>query len=217
MSTNTSDQFQPVSEIIGPETIELDSLSTVVANEAAVEKVKRKDSVKWKNVKTNTWKEKCNEKKTRKANKNKERDITYESPFAFTTEELVSLVTEKDLPKLKKFGGIEGIIKGLRSDATAGLRVDETASLEPVRLEELEGDQKEKLVDAVVRPAKQPISNLVPADGTPFSQRKAVFGINVLPARKPKSIFLLMWIAMKEKILVSESVANVKMKNSWIN
>ncbi|CAG8504145.1 11068_t:CDS:2 [Paraglomus occultum] len=174
MSTNSSDQLQTVSEIIEPELIEL---STVVANEVPVEKVKKKDAVRRRNVRTN--------------------------------KELVSLISEKDLPKLKKFGGIEGIIKGLQSDATAGLSVDETASLSPVRLHELEGDRKEKLVDAVVGPAKQPIEDLMPADGTPFSQRKAVFGTNILPARKPKSIFLLMWIAMKEKILVLLTIAAI--------
>ncbi|CAG8646633.1 8710_t:CDS:2, partial [Paraglomus brasilianum] len=159
MSTNSSDQSQPVAPV--SETIELDNLST---NEAVVEKAKKND-IKWKH--------------------------------------------QKNLPQLKKFGGIEGIIKGLQSDATAGLSVDETASLEPVRLEELEDDQKEKLVDAVVKPANQPISNLPPADGTPFSQRKAVFGTNILPPRKPKSIFLLIWIAMKEKILVLLTVAAI--------
>jgi len=215
MSTNSSDQFQPVvspvSEIIETEIIELeDSLSTVVTNETPIEKVKKKDAVKWKNVKaSNSRKQRRRERKRKKESKNREIDATYASPFAFITEELVSLISEKDLPKLKKFGGIEGIIKGLQSDATAGLSVDETASLGPVRLQELEGDRKEKLVDAVVGPAKQPISNLIPADGTPFSQRKAVFGTNVLPARKPKSIFLLMWIAMKEKILVLLTVAAI--------
>lgn len=35
------------------------------------------------------------------------------------------------------------------------------------------------------------------------AERKRVYGANLLPVRKPKSLFYLMWLALKDKVLVS--------------
>ena len=38
-----------------------------------------------------------------------------------------------------------------------------------------------------------------------LEDRKRVYGSNILPARKSKSLLQLMWLALKDKVLVSTS------------
>ena len=119
-------------------------------------------------------------------------DSSEDSPFAFTTTQLSSLVGPKNISHLKNLGGIDGIVKGLHTNIHAGISNDEIAPLEPITLEEISGN--------IPPNAKKhtPSTTLT----TPFTQRISAFGVNVLPTRKPKSIFALMWIAMQDKILI---------------
>ncbi|KAG0348933.1 hypothetical protein BG004_003650 [Podila humilis] len=113
-------------------------------------------------------------------------------PFAFTPDELMALIDPKSPETLVSYGGIEGILAGLHTDPVKGLS---TAG-------------------------HQPLSQVVTADGSEkigqggdvqggvsFADREEFFGRNVLPKRKPKSIFQLMWIALHEKILILLLVA----------
>ncbi|KAL6301353.1 calcium-translocating P-type ATPase [Sparassis latifolia] len=43
----------------------------------------------------------------------------------------------------------------------------------------------------------------------PIDERRRVYGVNVLPTRKTKSLLQLMWLAMKDKVLVLLSIAAV--------
>ena len=42
-----------------------------------------------------------------------------------------------------------------------------------------------------------------PAFNAPIDERRRVYGENVLPTRKTKSLLQLMWLALKDKVLVS--------------
>jgi len=128
-----------------------------------------------------------------------EDSISKDSPFAFTITQLSSLVDPKDIIRLKNLGGIDGIVKGLHTDLHAGISNDEIASLEPITLEEIFG---KKQSDATNHTSPATLT-------TPFEQRISAFGVNVLPTRKPKSIFALMWIAMQDKILILLAIAAV--------
>ena len=42
-----------------------------------------------------------------------------------------------------------------------------------------------------------------PAFNAPLDERHRVYGKNILPTRKTKSLLQLMWLALKDKVLVS--------------
>ena len=61
-------------------------------------------------------------------------------PFAFSAKDLSKLFTPepKYFPLLKKYGGIEGLSKGLHTSLQTGLSQDET--LKPISLKEITGE-----------------------------------------------------------------------------
>lgn len=99
----------------------------------------------------------------------------------------MNLIDPKSPETLVSYGGVEGVLAGLHADPIRGLST-----------------------------ANHPLSQVVDGSekfdqghpggvtgGVTFAEREEFFGRNVLPKRKPKSIFKLMWIALHEKILVS--------------
>ncbi|CAH1765976.1 1340_t:CDS:2 [Entrophospora sp. SA101] len=133
--------------------------------------------------------------------------------FPFTPHLLYHLFDPKNLRLLKIFGGTDGIIKGLHTNIETGLSNDEIAPLDPIPLdtiseitnnddaEYLERFKSEKsTATPIIITGQQP---------THFYQRKMAFGTNVLPPKKTKSIFMLMWMAMQEKILVLLAIAAI--------
>ncbi|KIW28559.1 calcium-translocating P-type ATPase, PMCA-type [Cladophialophora immunda] len=100
--------------------------------------------------------------------------------FAFSPEQLSQLTNPKNHAALLALGGLIGLEKGLKTDLRAGLSVDE----------------------------EQPTGR-DDRDRYGFANRKRVFGENVLPEKKPKSIWRLAWIAMHDKVLILLSVAAV--------
>jgi len=111
-------------------------------------------------------------------------------PFSFTPENLMNLIDPKSPEKLEACGGVEGILAGLHADPVRGLSTPGNTHLDRVV-----ADGAEKVAAPSYR---------CPADASAVSlqDREQFFGRNVLPKRKPKSIFQLMWIALQEKILV---------------
>jgi Ca2+-transporting ATPase len=131
------------------------------------------------------------------------------NPFAFTPKTLTPLAepTQKkqSIKILKSYGGLDGLIKGLHTNQRAGLK-DETTSLKPITLKEITGKDNDNIVDE----QNNVQSGTIPvADGSSFYQRKNVFGLNILPEKKSKSIFELMWIAMQEKVLILLIIAAI--------
>lgn len=137
---------------------------------------------------------------------------TYSSssnPFAFTPKLLSPLAepTQKSqsLKILKSYGGLDGLVKGLHTDQRDGLK-DEATPLKPITLREITGEDNDNIIDEQdnVQSGTTPA-----ADDSLFYQRKNVFGKNILPVKKTKSILELMWIAMQEKVLILLIIAAI--------
>lgn len=104
------------------------------------------------------------------------------NPFVFTPPQLSALMDPKNMILLSQFGGLQGVALGLHANLTLGLSTTKqtchAVSLDPPP-QETDG---KKL--------------------TTMDARASVFGQNVLPPVKSKTIFELMWCAFKDKTLV---------------
>ncbi|KAF9436332.1 hypothetical protein BGZ76_004259 [Entomortierella beljakovae] len=111
-------------------------------------------------------------------------------PFNHTPDQFSILYDPKSIKLLKEYGRLPGIVQSLHADTEKGLST-----------------------------ANRPLSAVVSdKDNTTFNEkspsisiadRTQYFGRNVLPVRKPKTIFQLMWMALQEKILILLLVAAV--------
>ncbi|KAF8517670.1 E1-E2 ATPase-domain-containing protein, partial [Hysterangium stoloniferum] len=102
------------------------------------------------------------------------------TPFPFNPWKLASLVDPKSLEALQDIGGVDALIKGLGTDAKHGLS-------EHIRTSPF----KDAPYTATVQ------------------DRRRVYGENVLPAQRSKSLLLLMWLTLKNKVLVLLSITAV--------
>jgi Ca2+-transporting ATPase len=123
------------------------------------------------------------------------------NPFAFTLEQLTDLVNQKRLDFLDHVGGIEGIAKGLHSHPTTGLVWDED-SLSYIHMYDLlqhkTAEHHHRQQEDEFYQAQFPLS----IDAETFTQRRQVFGSNVLPQVEEVTLLQLMWEAFQDKTLV---------------
>ncbi|TDZ15396.1 Calcium-transporting ATPase 2 [Colletotrichum orbiculare MAFF 240422] len=129
-----------------------------------------------------------------------EKDFYVENnPFAFSPGQLNKLLNPKSLSAFKALGGLRGIARGIQTDVRSGLSVDETGVKSTISFSE----------------AVDPSSEFKPADqhnaptNAPFADRSRVYGRNVLPPKKGKSIWQLMYVELSEKVIILLSVAGV--------
>jgi Ca2+-transporting ATPase len=135
------------------------------------------------------------------------------APFAFKPFDLASMLDPKNLEVLESLGGIQGLLKGLGTSRIHGLGgkngssdsrpgAGEGASQRhdregvgappgivvtaPDELESGKGDEYEGF----------------PVFSASLEERRRVYGHNVLPHRATKSLLALMWLALKDKVLV---------------
>ncbi|KAF9300491.1 hypothetical protein BGZ74_007828 [Mortierella antarctica] len=108
-------------------------------------------------------------------------------PFTFTPTELMNLIDPKSPELLVSYGGIESILAGLHADPVRGL----STANRPLS----------QVVGGLEKVDQGGVSGGASGEVT-LAEREEFFGRNVLPKRKPKSIFKLMWIALHEKILI---------------
>lgn len=88
-------------------------------------------------------------------------------------------------------GGVEGLMRGLGTDPTKGLRSWQYSdSGQRVDPESGQGGGAGAGGDS-------------PQSRASAEDRKRVYGVNQMPSRKSKSLLLLMWLALKDKVLVS--------------
>lgn len=135
-----------------------------------------------------------------------------ENKFAFSPGQLGKLFP-KSLAAFYALGGLNGIEKGLRTDRYSGLSIDE---------KQLEGSVE--FEDAVAAAANWSDTQNTPRrsmtrvstsatvmqrSNDSFIDRRRIFKDNRLPAKKPKSIFELAWLAYNDKVLILLSVAAV--------
>ena len=135
-----------------------------------------------------------------------ESDTTDPTPFQEKPSTLAVLVDPKSLESLEKIGGTEGLLRGLGVDPRKGLLVggEEAQAVEGgTPSTRVQGDE-----EAIIQGSSQG-----PRDGPQWKasmeERRRVYGQNDLPERKSKSLLLLMWIAFKDKVLVSCDVSAV--------
>lgn len=108
-------------------------------------------------------------------------DTTDPTPFFQKPLVLASLVDPKNLEDLEAIGGVDGLLHGLGVDGTRGLNADGSPSAG--------GGAGPGMMDAQFKASAE--------------DRKRVYGDNVLPTKKTKSLLQLMWMACKDKVLVS--------------
>ncbi|SPO02491.1 related to calcium P-type ATPase NCA-3 [Cephalotrichum gorgonifer] len=137
------------------------------------------------------------------------------NPFAFSPGHLSRFLNPKNLRVFLALGGLAGIEKGLRTDAKSGLSPDETDLADHVSWEDATGSQKPEytLSSNPKSQTKHPKVDILPSHhhkrGDSFSDRKRIFGVNVLPEVQSKSFLMLVWIALQDKVLILLSIAAV--------
>ncbi|KAL9547568.1 hypothetical protein MBANPS3_006110 [Mucor bainieri] len=129
------------------------------------------------------------------------------NPFAFSLEQMTSIVDHKHYAFLQHVGGMEGVAKGLHSNIKSGLDWNED-HLAYIRMFDLQGDktqqqQEEKKEDddeeEAFYNAQFPLSM---HDSETFIQRRQVFGSNVLPTVEEVTLLQLMWESFQDKTLI---------------
>ena len=108
-------------------------------------------------------------------------DHTDPTPFAFEPFALAALVDPKTLKDLEKMGGLQGLCTGLGTSLTKGLSAHSLGQGAGTDGEQSGGEG--------------PFA-------APLSDRQRVYGINTLPTRRSKSLLQLMWLALKDEVLV---------------
>lgn len=152
-------------------------------------------------------------------------------PFSFKPLQLASLVDPKCLEALEDLGGTDALLRGLGSHSTHGLTTE--AGSPPAHLASpdltLRGSSMSHPTDKdppkpdimITSPAGEPqglqstasLGSHAPAEfrfseeayKTSIEDRQRIFGENVLPRRPTKSLLQLMWLALKDKVLVSSN------------
>jgi Ca2+-transporting ATPase len=136
-------------------------------------------------------------------------------PFYFKPYQLAHMLDPKSLDALIAMGGIEGLLRGLGTDAERGLSTEDA----PTRNQEKH--EKHGLAFGAFHSEKtyhhenppeivltEPSGNVGPptddrsAFMASFDDRKRVYGKNILPTRISKTLLQLMWAAIKDKVLV---------------
>ena len=136
-----------------------------------------------------------------------------DNPFAYTPGQLNKMLNPKSLSAFKALGGLRGLEKGLRTSISAGLSIDETHLDGSISFDDASRATHEKfgvLEDVELRKSQ---SNSQPThrrqvDGQ-FEDRLRIFRDNRLPERKADSIFVLIWRAYNDKILMLLTIAAV--------
>ncbi|KAH9015966.1 calcium-translocating P-type ATPase [Lactarius deliciosus] len=154
----------------------------------------------------------------------------YVEPFAFKPPQLAGLVDPKSLENLESLGGVEGLIRGLGTNRLRGLNTmlappSPLGSPDPGAFNAVtpngvemtppkpsptgvpEGLQSTASLGGAGRPAslKYPKG----AYEATIGDRQRIYGQNILPQRPSKSLLLLMWLALQDKVIVLLLIAAV--------
>nr|XP_036587323.1 plasma membrane calcium-transporting atpase 2 [Colletotrichum truncatum]KAF6798054.1 plasma membrane calcium-transporting atpase 2 [Colletotrichum truncatum] len=124
------------------------------------------------------------------------------NPFAFSPGQLNKLLNPKSLSAFRALGGLQGIARGIQTDVRSGLGVDETVVTSTVTFNEAVHSS------ATLNP-KTALELHPSSPSSPFADRTRVYGRNVLPPKKGKSIWRLMYIELSEKVIILLTVAGI--------
>lgn len=135
-----------------------------------------------------------------------------DNKFAFSPGQLGKLFP-KSLAAFYALGGLNGIEKGLRTDRYSGLSIDEKQLEGSVEFEDAVAaatnwsDTQNTPRRSMTRVSTS--ATVMQRSNDSFIDRRRIFKDNRLPAKKPKSIFELAWLAYNDKVLILLSVAAV--------
>ncbi|RYO74622.1 hypothetical protein DL764_010775 [Monosporascus ibericus] len=122
------------------------------------------------------------------------------NPFAFSPGQLNKLLNPKSLNAFRALGGLDGIQRGLQSDASTGLSVDETSVRSRVTFEQAVRRESDKFPESWDHASQQHGSDS-------FADRIRIYGKNVLPPKKATPLWRLMWNAYNDKVIILLSAA----------
>ncbi len=136
------------------------------------------------------------------------------NPFAFSPGQLNKLLNPKSLSAFKAFGGLRGLQRGLRTSITAGLSVDEAHLDGQVSFDGASRvhHNKEAADFETVELKRSASRGSIPAPrevAGQYEDRLRVYRDNRLPERKADSVFVLIWRAYNDKILILLTIAAV--------
>ncbi|KAH6609034.1 p-type calcium atpase [Trichoderma cornu-damae] len=126
--------------------------------------------------------------------------------FAFTPSQLHKLLKQRSLAALHVFGGLRGLVLGLRTDVDTGLSVDESHLDGAITFDEAVAAARGLRAPAL-SPVQAPLARPSLAfqmgeSDDRFIDRRRIFGANRLPRRRQKSFLKLMWIAFNDKLMI---------------
>lgn len=152
-------------------------------------------------------------------------------PFAFKPYKLASLLDPKNLDAFEAMGGTDALLKGLGTHPTRGLLVGipdfgggappgggpgagSGASQRHDRHAPMNPDAVESSAPpAPLHPSASGVGYTAEHNRDPYlatlQERKRIYGENLLPQRPSKSLLALMWLALKDKVLVLLSIAAI--------
>lgn len=130
------------------------------------------------------------------------------TPFRFKPYQLAHMLDPKNLQALVAFGGVDGIIHGLGTNAEHGLTTRGDVSHKHSSENAMHpGELSEKVPNiTLTEPSGRESSPTGGDDDIPLTatmdDRRRVYGENILPTRISKTLLQLMADAMKDKVLV---------------
>ena len=177
-------------------------------------------------------KEKVNKEETRTAHELElEQDRgTNSSPFFFRPYQLAHMLGSKSFPTLGSIGGTQGILRGLGTHGYTGLSANALAinsgavehHNQAVAAEKANAAAEKKAGKGAGQGASQRHDRENEAKAYPdvekdeeaalngsVDDRRRVYGPNILPTRPSKTLLQLMWMALKDKVLVLLCIAAV--------
>ena len=127
-------------------------------------------------------------------------------PFKLRPFELASLLDPKCLEAFSALGGVDAILEGLGTHRTRGLTIVSRGSSDSRPGTSQRQDQMDKhplptIAVTALHEVSQDEENSDPHLAS-LSERRRLFGENVLPQRASKSLLALMWLTLKDKVLV---------------
>ena len=118
------------------------------------------------------------------------------------------LLNPKSLSAFKALGGLSGLQKGLRTDIASGLSVDEGQLNGQISFEEATVCRDEKFLESTLPTRLDTRATERDGQGR-FADRLRVYRDNRLPERTAPSIWVLIWKAYNDKILILLTIAAV--------
>ena len=146
------------------------------------------------------------------------------APFAFRPYALASMLDPKNIDMLENLGGAKGLLKGLGTSRTNGLGKKALMRRESFKASDasdgrpgpgIAGQRHDRgaaeVPGIVVTSPGGGVGGKSddehdegdPVYAATLDERRQVYGHNVLPRKASKSLLMLMWMALKDKVLVS--------------